>query len=108
MCRATNRGWSTDVDLLVTYDVETVTPAGERRLRKVAKICEAHGHRVQKSVFEVVCRESDKVRLIAALQAAIDPRRDSIRIYRLPTRALDDVEHLGRPRDIDPRGPFVI
>lgn len=96
------------MDLLITYDVETVNPAGERRLRKVAKICEAYGHRVQKSVFEVVCREADKVKLVAALQAVIDPVRDSIRIYRLPAHALDDVEHLGRPRNMDPRGPFVI
>jgi CRISPR-associated protein Cas2 len=96
------------VDLLITYDVETVTPAGERRLRRVAKICEAYGHRVQKSVFEVVCNEADKVRLVAALQAVIDPVRDSIRIYRLPAQALDDVEHLGRPRAVDPRGSFVI
>ncbi|PZM91657.1 MAG: CRISPR-associated endonuclease Cas2 [Actinobacteria bacterium] len=96
------------MDLLITYDVETATRAGERRLRKVAKICEAYGHRVQKSVFEVVCRETDKVRLVAALQEVIDPVRDSIRIYRLPAQALDEVEHLGRPRDIDPRGSFVI
>jgi CRISPR-associated protein Cas2 len=96
------------MDLLVTYDVETVTPQGQRRLRKVAKICEAYGHRVQKSVFEVVCRETDKVRLVAALQEVIDPAQDSIRIYRLPARALDDVEHLGKPRLIDPRGPLVI
>jgi CRISPR-associated protein Cas2 len=96
------------MDLLVTYDVETVTPEGQRRLRKVAKICEAYGHRVQKSVFEVVCKETDKVRLVAALQATIDPAQDSVRIYRLPAYALDDVEHLGKPRAIDPRGPFVI
>lgn len=96
------------MDLLITYDVETATRAGECRLRKVAKICEAYGHRVQKSVFEVVCRETDKVRLVAALQEVIDPVRDSIRIYRLPAQALDEVEHLGRPRDIDPRGSFVI
>lgn len=92
----------------MTYDVETVTPEGQQRLRRVAKICEAHGHRVQKSVFEVVCREADKVRLVAALQKVIDPLRDSVRIYRLPAGALDDVEHLGRPRAVDPRGPFVI
>ena len=96
------------MDLLVTYDVETVTPQGQRRLRKVAKICEAYGHRVQKSVFEVVCREVDKVRLVAALQTAIDPVQDSIRIYRLPTNALDDVEHLGRPRLVNPRGALVV
>ncbi|MFG1886004.1 CRISPR-associated endonuclease Cas2 [Micromonospora sp. NPDC049102] len=96
------------MDILITYDVETITPAGQKRLRKVAKICEAYGHRVQKSVFEVVCRDADKVKLVAALQDAIDPTRDSIRIYRLPANALDNVEHLGRPRHVDPRGPFVI
>lgn len=96
------------MDLLITYDVETATTAGEKRLRRVAKICEAYGHRVQKSVFEVVCREADKVKLVAALCEVIDPARDSIRIYRLPSYALDDVEHLGRPRQVDPRGPLVI
>ena len=96
------------MDLLVAYDVETTTPEGQRRLRRVAKICEAHGHRVQKSVFEVVCRDADKVRLVAALQSVIKPDQDSVRIYRLPAGALDDVEHLGRPRPVDPRGPFVI
>ena len=96
------------MDLLITYDVETATQAGQRRLRKVAKICEAYGHRVQKSVFEVVCRETDKVKLVDALARAIDPALDSVRIYRLPAQALDDVEHLGRARQVDPRGPLVI
>lgn len=96
------------MDLLVTYDVETATPQGQRRLRKVAKICEGYGHRVQKSVFEIVCQKADKVRLVAELHAAIDPEQDSIRIYRLPAQSLDDVEHLGKPRAVDPRGPFVI
>jgi CRISPR-associated protein Cas2 len=96
------------MDLLITYDVETTTLAGRGRLRRVAKICEAYGHRVQKSVFEVVCRDVDKPRLIAALSSVIDPDHDSVRMYRLPPRALDKVEHLGTPREIDPRGPFVI
>jgi len=96
------------VDLLVTYDVDTTTKAGAARLRRVARICEAYGHRVQQSVFEVVCQEMDKLRLIAALHAVIDHTQDSIRLYRLPARALDEVEHLGIPREIDPRGPLVI
>lgn len=96
------------MDLLITYDVETATPAGRRRLRRVARICEAYGHRVQKSVFEVVCQEQDKLRLTAALLAVVDQELDSIRMYRLPTRALDDVEHLGTPREVEPRGPLVI
>jgi CRISPR-associated protein Cas2 len=96
------------VDLLVTYDVDTTTTAGQTRLRRVARICEAYGHRVQQSVFEVVCPDKDKPRLVAALATVIDHAHDSIRLYRLPARALDDVEHLGTPREIDPRGPLVI
>ena len=38
--------------VLITYDVNTETPAGKRRLRQVAKLCTDHGQRVQKSVFE--------------------------------------------------------
>lgn len=96
------------MDLLITYDVNTTTPAGQARLRKVAKICEGYGHRVQKSVFEVVCKETEKLKLVAELNKVIETALDSIRIYHLPTQALDNVEHIGLPRDIDPRGPLVI
>ncbi len=96
------------MDLLITYDVETTSSAGRARLRRVAKICEAYGHRVQKSVFEVVCRDADKPRIVAALATAIDHDHDSIRIYHLPARVLDDIEYLGIPRQVDPRGPIVI
>lgn len=37
--------------VLVTYDVNTETAAGRRRLRKVAKVCVDYGQRVQNSVF---------------------------------------------------------
>jgi len=96
------------MDLLVTYDVDTTTPEGRARLRRVAKICEAYGHRVQKSVFEIVLRETDKLHLVARLNSTIDQKLDSVRLYRLPHRALDDVEHLGKARDTEPRGPLVI
>lgn len=96
------------MDILVTYDVDTTTPEGRARLRRVAKICEAYGHRVQKSVFEIVLKETDKLRLVAKLNSTIDHTLDSVRLYRLPHRSLDDVEHLGKERDTDPRGPLVI
>ena len=35
--------------VLVTYDVNTETPAGKSRLRKVAKECVNYGTRVQNS-----------------------------------------------------------
>lgn len=96
------------MDLIVTYDVDTTSIDGQKRLRKVAKICEGFGQRVQFSVFEIVCNEADKLKLIAALRETIDDERDSIRIYRLPTGALDQVEFLGMGRDLDHRDPLII
>ena len=38
--------------VLITYDVNTQTEAGRKRLRRVAKECVNYGQRVQNSVFE--------------------------------------------------------
>ncbi|MGQ4616275.1 CRISPR-associated endonuclease Cas2 [Nocardia sp. R7R-8] len=83
------------MELLITYDVETATPAGARRLRQVAKICEGYGHRVQKSVFEITCTPTTRLRLEAALARTIDPVRDSIRIYQLDRGTFETTQHLG-------------
>ena len=45
------------MEVLVTYEISTESPDGERRLRRVAKLCEGYGHRVQKSVFECIVRK---------------------------------------------------
>ncbi len=82
------------MDLLLTYDVDTTTPAG-RRLRKMADLCEGYGHRVQKSVFEIVCSAADLVTLEHQVAAIIDPACDSVRIYRLPKHGFDHVRTLG-------------
>jgi len=37
--------------VLITYDVNTESDGGTRRLRKVAKLCVNYGQRVQNSVF---------------------------------------------------------
>ncbi|MFX0578773.1 CRISPR-associated endonuclease Cas2 [Nocardia nepalensis] len=83
------------VELLITYDVETATPQGARRLRQVAKICEGYGHRVQKSVFEITCTPTTRLHLEAALAKAIDPAHDSIRIYQLDRGTFATAHHLG-------------
>ena len=83
------------MDLLITYDVDTTSPEGRRRLRRVAKLCEGHGLRVQKSVFEIVADDKSFLQLQAQLNAIIDADTDNIRIYRLPHRAFDDVQTLG-------------
>ena len=48
--------------VLVTYDVNTQTAEGRRRLRKVAKLCVDYGQRVQNSVFECSLDNAQYVR----------------------------------------------
>lgn len=71
------------IDLLVCYDVKTETEAGRRRLRRVAKICVAHGQRVQNSVFEVSVTDVQLLQMREKLLGVMDVTEDSVRIYRL-------------------------
>lgn len=96
------------MDLLLTYDVDTTTPAGRRRLRHMAKLCEGYGTRVQKSVFEIAANETGLITLIARAQDIIDADTDSIRIYRLPKNGFDDVRTLGIAHPIAHRNDIVI
>jgi CRISPR-associated protein Cas2 len=83
------------MEYLVAYDVETITPEGQRRLRQVAKICEGYGLRVQKSVFEVTFTRAQLPAFRQKLADVIQNSTDSIRLYHLPAGALDSVELLG-------------
>ena len=40
------------MDVLVTYDIADTDGKGASRLRRIAKVCEKYGERVQLSVFE--------------------------------------------------------
>lgn len=81
--------------ILVTYDVNTETAAGRKRLRKVAKECVNHGQRVQNSVFECLLDAAQYAILKAALTDLIDPEVDSLRFYRLGNNYKAKVEHVG-------------
>jgi CRISPR-associated protein Cas2 len=76
--------------LLVTYDI-----CDDRRLRRVAKINEDFGARVQKSVFECNLRENQLLKLKRRLQEVMAPEEDSVRIYRLCARCAGSVEVIG-------------
>ncbi len=82
--------------VVVTYDVNTETKAGRRRLRRVAKICEDYGQRVQLSVFECTVDEMCFDAMMAALEKEIHPELDSLRVYRLHGSRAGAVRSLGR------------
>lgn len=75
------------MDLLLAYDVATATVEGRRRLRRVAKVCEGFGTRVQKSVFELVLNPHEVPSLLSMLRKEIDVTEDNVRIYRLGSNA---------------------
>ena len=94
--------------VLVCYDVNTETSAGRRRLRRVAKVCESTGQRVQKSVFECQVDVAQFETLERRLLAEINPDHDCLRLYRMPqTRGFEVLEH-GSFKAIDFDGPLVL
>ena len=95
-------------DYLISYDVETTTREGRRRLRRVARVCEDYGQRVQLSVFE--CRLDDTLFETFMLRIAdeIDGQRDSLRVYRLPAQREQAVRVLGRDQWRDPDEPLIL
>lgn len=86
--------------VLVTYDVNTETAAGKKRLRKVAKQCVNYGRRVQNSVFECIVDNAQCIMLKGILTEIIDEKVDSLRFYYLGNRYQTKVEHVGIDRGI--------
>jgi CRISPR-associated protein Cas2 len=93
--------------VLVTYDVNTETPEGRRRLRQVAKECVNYGQRVQNSVFECLVDPTQFAKLKHSLSGIMDKDRDSIRFYYLGSNWQHRVEHLGNKTGYDPEGLLV-
>lgn len=94
--------------VLVTYDVATVTPEGQKRLRKVAKTCLDYGQRVQNSVFEMEVDPARWTLCRGTLLDLIDPSTDSLRFYHLGDNWHRRVEHHGAKPAYDIDGPLIV
>lgn len=94
--------------VIVSYDVSTETAAGRKRLRRVARVCESMGQRVQKSVFECRVDVAQFEELERRLLAEIDPNEDCLRFYRLTEPTSLHVREHGKFRAVDFEGPLVI
>jgi CRISPR-associated protein Cas2 len=88
----------------VTYDVNTETPEGRRRLRQVARECMNYGQRVQNSVFECLVDPARLAQLKHSLSCIMDEERDSIRFYYLGANWQHRVEHIGNDKGYNPEG----
>lgn len=94
--------------VLITYDVNTTTPAGKQRLRTVAKKCVAHGTRVQNSVFECVLDNSQYKLFKHELEQSIDAERDSLRFYILGNKYENKVAHIGAKASYKLEGDLIL
>lgn len=87
--------------MIITYDVNTETAAGRKRLRKVSKVCQNYGQRVQNSVFECNIDPTLFMVLRNELIKIMDPEKDSIRFYNLGNEWKNRIEHVGTKNTID-------
>jgi len=87
--------------VLITYDVDTISETGQKRLRKVAKVCQNYGLRVQNSVFECRLSETQFVILRNKLENIINHELDNIRIYFLGKNWKNRIESIGKQMVMD-------
>lgn len=94
--------------VLITYDVNTTSEKGRKRLAQIAKVCVAYGQRVQNSVFECDLDMAKYVTLKSRLLSLYDSEKDSIRFYNLGNNYSSRIEHYGRKTSYDPEGVLML
>ncbi|MBT9449742.1 CRISPR-associated endonuclease Cas2 [Akkermansia glycaniphila] len=94
--------------VIISYDVATATRTGARRLRRIARICENYGQRVQNSVFECKIPPNLFVSVKQQLLETMDPEEDSLRFYFLGKDDEGKILHVGAKKSYDIDGPLII
>lgn len=94
--------------VLITYDVNTETQSGKKRLRQIARQCVNYGQRVQNSVFECKLDSAQCKSLQAKLLGIMDPAKDSLRFYYLGNNYENKIEHFGCKETYMPDDPMII
>lgn len=94
--------------VLITYDVNTETAAGRKRLRKIAKQCVNYGQRVQNSVFECLLDPAQCRALQENLCSIMDKELDSLRFYYLGNKYETKIEHFGCKKGYDPQDVLIV
>lgn len=94
--------------ILITYDVNTETSSGKKRLSKIAKICVNYGQRVQNSVFECDLDASQYLLVKNQLLKTMNEDTDSIRFYNLGNKYNTKIEQYGCKNSYDPEGNLLL
>jgi len=94
--------------VLITYDVNTESEGGKKRLRNVSKQCVNYGQRVQNSVFECQLDAAQCKKVVAILENIIDKSKDSLRVYYLGNNYKNKVDHIGINKGFDVTEPLIM
>lgn len=94
--------------VLVSYDVSTTSASGAKRLRRIARVCQDYGQRVQYSVFELEVDHAQWTIIKSRLCELLDPETDSLRFYYLGRNWQNRVEHVGAKPVLDLNGPLIL
>ena len=94
--------------VLITYDVDTISETGAKRLRKVAKVCQDYGQRVQNSVFECRLTEAQFILVKNKIENIINTELDNVRFYFLGNNWPRRIEMIGKKDGIDLDGELII
>lgn len=94
--------------VLVSYDVSTTSASGAKRLRRIARVCQDYGQRVQYSVFELEVDYAQWTIIKSRLCELLDPETDSLRFYYLGRNWQNRVEHVGAKQVLDLNGPLIL
>lgn len=94
--------------VVVSYDINVNSEGGKKRLRKITKLCENYGQRVQFSVFECLVDPVQWYELKSQLENNIDVHKDSLRYYYLGANWQQRVEHAGTREPYDPQGLILL
>ena len=94
--------------VVVCYDVETIDPAGQRRLRQVAKTCKDYGQRVQFSVFECFISLEEMRQLHEKVKKFVVPAEDNVRFYWMFAEAMSMTLTIGSEKPMPPPNYYVI
>ena len=94
--------------VVVCYDVSTIEPEGQRRLRRIAKVCKDYGQRVQFSVFECDVDPAKWTFFRQKLIDEINPEEDSLKFYFLGSNWKRRIEQIGVKKSYDPDDTLIV
>ena len=94
--------------IILAYDIDTAEKSGARRLRRIARLCEQYGTRVQHSVFEMTLDPRQLDELKGKLSAILSPERDSLHIWKLGGHAAERTETMGAAVRYTPEETLIL